>query len=42
MDWADNAEQAAFRAEVQAVIRDGLPEHYQEVARKGGAMFEEG
>jgi alkylation response protein AidB-like acyl-CoA dehydrogenase len=42
MDWADSTEQAAFRAEVQAVIRDGLPPHYQEVAAKGGAMFEEG
>ncbi|MXZ46334.1 MAG: hypothetical protein F4X80_08760 [Chloroflexi bacterium] len=42
MDWSDNPEQAAFRAEVQQVIRDGLPEHYQEIAKQGGGMFEEG
>ncbi|MFN8639736.1 MAG: acyl-CoA dehydrogenase family protein [Dehalococcoidia bacterium] len=29
MDWADTPEQAAFRSEVQAVIRDGLPQAYR-------------
>ena len=42
MDWADNAEQASFRAEVQALIADRLPGHYREMAKRGGAMFEEG
>ncbi len=29
MDWADTPDQAAFRSEVQAVIRDGLPQAYR-------------
>jgi alkylation response protein AidB-like acyl-CoA dehydrogenase len=29
MDWADTPEQAAFRAEVQTLIREGLPEAYR-------------
>ncbi|MCC6237023.1 MAG: acyl-CoA dehydrogenase family protein [Dehalococcoidia bacterium] len=29
MDWADTPEQAAFRKEVQTVIRDGLPTAYR-------------
>ena len=42
MDWADNAEQAAFRSEVQALIAERLPGHYRELAKRGGGMFEEG
>ena len=42
MDWADNAEQAAFRSEVRALIAERLPGHYRELAKRGGAMFEEG
>jgi alkylation response protein AidB-like acyl-CoA dehydrogenase len=42
MDWADNAEQAAFRSEVQTLIADKLPAHYQQIAEQGGGMFEEG
>jgi alkylation response protein AidB-like acyl-CoA dehydrogenase len=30
MDWADNAEQAAFRAQVREVIEKGLPDYYKE------------
>jgi alkylation response protein AidB-like acyl-CoA dehydrogenase len=30
MDWSDNAEQAAFRAKVRAVIEHDLPERYQD------------
>jgi alkylation response protein AidB-like acyl-CoA dehydrogenase len=33
MDWTDNPEQAAFRAEVQALIRDRLPGRYRELTK---------
>ena len=42
MDWADNPEQAAFRAEVRELIQTRMPEHYVEEAKKGGGLFEEG
>ena len=35
MDWRDTPEQAAFRAEVQEVIRTRLPERYRELAAAG-------
>jgi alkylation response protein AidB-like acyl-CoA dehydrogenase len=35
MDWRDTPEQAAFRHEVQEVIRTRLPERYREYARTG-------
>ena len=36
MDWADNEEQAAFRAEVRQVLDTGLPEFYKRLARGEG------
>ena len=35
MDWRDSAEQAAFRTEVQEVIRARLPQRYQTLAERG-------
>src|SRR5579871_2870777 len=35
MDWKDTPEQAAFRAEVQEVIRARLPERYRRLAASG-------
>ena len=35
MDWKDSAEQAAFRADVQELIRTRLPERYREQAVAG-------
>jgi alkylation response protein AidB-like acyl-CoA dehydrogenase len=35
MDWRDTPEQAAFRAEVQEVIRTRLPERYRRLAAAG-------
>ncbi|HZQ35422.1 MAG TPA: acyl-CoA dehydrogenase family protein, partial [Dehalococcoidia bacterium] len=35
MDWRDTPEQAAFRAEVQEVIRTRLPERYRRLAASG-------
>ncbi len=42
MDWADNSEQAAFRAEVRAVLRDGLPDLYRRVAEGDTGEDDEG
>lgn len=36
MDWRDSAEQAAFRAEVRAVVEAKLPARYREAAERGG------
>ncbi len=36
MDWRDNSEQAAFRAEVRALIEARLPQRYREMAEQGG------
>jgi len=36
MDWRDNSEQAAFRAEVRALIEARLPARYREMAEQGG------
>ncbi len=36
MDWRDNAEQAAFRAEVRALIESRLPGRYRAMAEAGG------
>ncbi len=36
MDWADNAEQAAFRAEVKGVLDSGLPALYKRIASGEG------
>ncbi len=36
MDWRDNSEQAAFRAEVRALIEARLPRRYREMAEQGG------
>lgn len=33
VDWADNGEQAAFRAEVRQVLTDGLPDLYRRIAQ---------
>jgi len=35
MDWRDSPEQAAFRAEVQEVIRTRLPQRYKDLAAAG-------
>ncbi|MHB8578163.1 MAG: acyl-CoA dehydrogenase family protein [Dehalococcoidia bacterium] len=35
MDWRDSPEQAAFRAEVQAVVSSRLPERYKQLAAAG-------
>jgi alkylation response protein AidB-like acyl-CoA dehydrogenase len=40
MDWADNAEQAAFRAEVKSVLASGLPELYKRLASGEGSAEE--
>ena len=37
MDWSDTQEQAAFRAEVRAVIGEHLPERYREQAEHAHA-----
>ncbi|MFN8508439.1 MAG: acyl-CoA dehydrogenase family protein [Dehalococcoidia bacterium] len=36
MDWRDNAEQAAFRAEVRTLIESRLPGRYRAMAEAGG------
>ena len=41
MDWADNEEQAAFRAEVRGVLENGLPDLYKRLAA-GESGGEEG
>src|SRR5262249_52079597 len=42
MDWADTAEQAAFRADVRKFIEDSLPEYYKKQAAEGGVLGGEG
>jgi len=42
MDWADNAEQAAFRAEVRQVLKDGLPSLYRRVADGDAGQDDDG
>ena len=35
VDWSDSEEQAAFRAEVRELAREGLPAHYRQLAEEG-------
>ncbi len=42
MDWADNAEQATFRAEVREVLKQGLPDLYRRVAEGDTGEDDEG
>ena len=35
MDWSDNEAQAAFRAEVRQLAREGLPAHYRRLTEEG-------
>jgi alkylation response protein AidB-like acyl-CoA dehydrogenase len=36
MDWRETEDQAAFRAEVRAVIEAKLPQRYKDAAARGG------
>ena len=38
MDWKDSPEQAAFRGEVRALIHDRLPQRYQDIIARDGAV----
>jgi len=42
MDWADSAEQAAFRASVRSFIQDRLPQYYKDLHARGGEVGGEG
>ncbi|MXW35396.1 MAG: hypothetical protein F4Z60_07550, partial [Chloroflexi bacterium] len=42
MDWADTAEQAAFRKDVHDFIEENLPQYYKDIADRGGELGHEG
>ena len=42
MDWADTAEQAAFRKDVHDFIEENLPQYYKDIAARGGELGHEG